>query len=208
MLNNGAKEAILQATLDTIAENSISNTSMQMIAQRAGMRQPNLHYYFNTKRELLLQLMEWMQRHYDTLIDRYVNERQTLEGKLQGFFEQEMYVMEHESAYTKASLDLWGLGQSDAQIRAHYAQGYAIWRGRISSVIGDFLPTLAPGLCDTAASMLISMVMGAQIQYLSDPDAFALRNYMECCREELLQMLNRYAENPGSNQNGMRDSAQ
>lgn len=189
MLNNGAKEVILQATLDTIAEYSISNTSMQMIAQRAGMRQPNLHYYFNTKRELLLQLMEWMQRHYDTLIDRYVNGQKTLEGKLRGFFEQELYVMEHESAYTKVSLDLWGLGQSDAEIRAHYARGYAIWRGRISSAIRDSLPVLEPAYCETVASMLISMVMGAQIQYLSAPDSFSLHSYMKQCLEELLQML-------------------
>lgn len=189
MLNNRAKEVILQAAMEAIAENSISNTSMQVIAKKAGMRQPNLHYYFSTKKELLMQLMTWMQAHYDNLIDTFVNEKETPEGKLSGFFEQEKFSLQHEPAFMRVSLDLWGLGQSDPEIKAHYANDYATWRGRIAEAIAQCFPTVSETQRNLTASMIISMLLGASIQYMCDPEVFDLDHYMQFCLDASIRSL-------------------
>ena len=108
--------------------------------------------------------------------------------------EQEQYVLEHTPKYTQVSLDLWGLGQADPQIKAHYAEGYAIWRGRIEKTIAEDLPEVAPEKRTIAASMLISMVLGAQIQYMSDKTVFDLDVYMDHCLNAVLTFLGCFEE--------------
>lgn len=196
MLNNRAKEVILQAAMEAIAENSISNTSMQVIAKKAGMQQPNLHYYFSTKKELLMQLMTWMQAHYDHLIDTFVHEKETPEGKLSGFFEQEKFSLQHEPDFMRVSLDLWGLGQSDPEIKAHYATDYATWRGRIADAIGQYLPDTPQEQRNLAASMIISMLLGASIQYMCDPQVFDLDHYMQLCLDAAIRTLQATSPEP------------
>ena len=189
MLNNRAKEVILQATLDAIAERSISNTSMQVIAEKAGVKQPNLHYYFNTKKELLLQLIEWMEAHYQQLREQYVDHGATFEEKMAGHFAQEQYVMEHEPAYTKVSFDLWGLAQSDPDINQYYAHTYGVWRQWISDTIAQHMPHVSEEQRNLTAAMMVSMMMGAALQYLSNPDAFDLNRYMSYCLSTVLLSL-------------------
>lgn len=189
MLNNRAKEVILQAAMKAIGENSISNTSMYTIAKEAGMRQPNLHYYFSTKKELLMQLMTWMQAQYDVWIDRFVNEKKTPLEKLAGFFDQEEYTMVHDPNFMRVSLDLWGLGQSDPDIKAHYASDYALWRGRIASAIEELAPDVPEQQRNLAASMIISMLLGASIQYMCDPEVFDPAQYMQYCFDAAVRAL-------------------
>jgi AcrR family transcriptional regulator len=53
---------ILEATLEVIAKEKISGTRMHLIAKEAAMTQSNLHYYFPTKNDLLIALLDDIQR--------------------------------------------------------------------------------------------------------------------------------------------------
>lgn len=191
MNHNRAKEVILQATLESIAERSISNTSMQVIAEKSGVKQPNLHYYFKTKKDLLVQLMDWMEKHYHDLTEQYVGTQTTFKGKMAGHFAQEQFIIEHEPAYTRVSFDLWGLGQTDPEINQCYARTYGVWRDWISETIGQYMPEISEEKQNLTAAMIVSMLMGAGLQYLSNPEAFNLERYIHYCLDAVMLILER-----------------
>lgn len=193
MINNTAEDTILEAALDVMGERSISNTRMHLIAEKAGMKQPNLHYYFKTKRDLLLKLMDKVQGHFNELMDAQVNDQPSLEGKLAGFFEQKKYLILEDPRYDRVQFDLWGLGQSDAEVNEQFANSYTEWRRRISEAIEEAMPALPKYKRNLTSAMMVSMMMGASLQYLSNPKAFNINKYFNYCLETVLLSLEHQA---------------
>lgn len=196
MSHSTAEDTILEAALDVIGERSISNTRMHLIAQKAGMKQPNLHYYFKSKRNILLKLMEKVQNRYTQLIDERVNDKQALEEKLAGFFDQKKYIILEDPRLDRVQFDLWGLGQSDAEINAHFAESYSVWRQRICVAIEAAMPGLPSHKRNLAAAMMVSMMMGASLQYLSNPGAFNINSYFSTCLKTMMLSLEHEAGQP------------
>ena len=48
------EERILDAAFDVVQERTINGTRMALIAERAGLFQSNIHYYYKSKHELML----------------------------------------------------------------------------------------------------------------------------------------------------------
>ncbi|HET7928729.1 MAG TPA: helix-turn-helix domain-containing protein, partial [Actinomycetota bacterium] len=53
------REAVLQAALDVIVDRGLANTRMSDIAERAGMSAGHILYYFESKDDLLMELLRW-----------------------------------------------------------------------------------------------------------------------------------------------------
>ena len=51
------REAVLQAALDVIVDRGLANTRMSDIAERVGMSAGNILYYFESKDDLLMELL-------------------------------------------------------------------------------------------------------------------------------------------------------
>ena len=52
------EDRILEAALDVIRTHSISGTRISLVAERAGLFQSNIHYYFKSKRDLLFAVLQ------------------------------------------------------------------------------------------------------------------------------------------------------
>lgn len=105
--------------------------------------------------------------------------------------------MEHEPAFTRVSFDLWGLGQHDPEINECYMRTYGQWRGRIIQTLGEFMPDLSEEEKTLVAAMIVSMLMGGAMQYLSNPKAFDLDHYVDfCLRTALLSIGRQMPEEP------------
>lgn len=189
MNNNAAEDVILEAALNVMSEQSISKTRVHLIAEKAGMNQSNVHYYFKTKRDILLGLIDKAQDNFAVLIDARVKDGASLEDNLAGFFDQKKYIITQDPRYDRMQFDLWGLGQSDEEINGLYAKSYEEWRGRIARAIEEAMPRLPKYKRNLAAAMMVSMMMGASLQYLSNPKAFNLNKYFNYCKEAMLLSL-------------------
>ena len=55
---SGKREAIVASALDVIEEDGLSGFTQPRVAQRAGLRQSHLTYYFPTRADLLLAVAE------------------------------------------------------------------------------------------------------------------------------------------------------
>ena len=55
---------ILDAAMKVVAREKISGTRMHMIAKEANMSQANLHYYFSTKNDIMIALLDNIQEEF------------------------------------------------------------------------------------------------------------------------------------------------
>jgi TetR/AcrR family transcriptional regulator len=190
MLNNVAEEKILDAAMDVVAEYTISKTRMHLIAERSGMVQSNVHYYFKTKKDLLLSLLNMLQ-------EIFTNERKhitmdssdTLNAQLGEFFEQKKHIIREEPKYDRVQIDYWSLGQIDTEINDSFIQFYNIWRNHMIQVMDKHMPEMDISKKSIVASIMISMMMGASLQYLNNKEAFDLDQYFDLCLEMIINVL-------------------
>lgn len=87
-------ERILDATVAVVADRGLDETTMKMIAERAGVSKSLLHYHFQSKEELLVQALNYMARYVvgqartgescsDRSVERAVAEAREAFGRLQ-----------------------------------------------------------------------------------------------------------------------------
>ena len=186
------REAILEAALQIIAENTISRTRMRQIADRAGMSQGNLHYYFPSKAALFQSLL-------DDMLAMFSEERRSqladsdlpTERKLECFLDQMKGILLERRHLMDVYYDFWVQGTRDPKIRRKMQGMYARYRKDIAGVVeegvqsGAFDPTHAPLI----PALLVSLMQGATLQYLMDEEAFDLDAYFDAAHTLILKLL-------------------
>jgi len=60
MVKDDPREKILEATLNVLVETGFSNLSFSKIADEADISKSLISYHFNSKKELVSELLEWM----------------------------------------------------------------------------------------------------------------------------------------------------
>lgn len=115
--------------MKVVVENKISGTRMRQIALCAGMSQGTVHYYFPSKAELLLALLDRMQKTYNA-------ERQSgLENdeikpvdKLRLFFQQKQRLLLEKPHLSAVTFDFSSQGIIDPAIQQRIQRNYDRWR--------------------------------------------------------------------------------
>ena len=183
---------ILNAAMAVIAENKISGTRMRHIAERAQISQGTIHYYFPTKADLLLAMLDEMQASFDQ--DR--RERLAEGGmkpveKIHLFLIQQYRILSEHPSQLAVFYDFWGQGIIDPKVSSKVQWMYEEWREDMTDAVwegvktGDFIPRHA----HLVPSLLISLLEGAALQYLIDRDVFDLEQYFNAVYDEILSIL-------------------
>lgn len=183
---------IIDAALETIAEQNISGTRMRHIAKKAGMSQGNLHYYFPTKTDLYRALLEDMLRIFVSDREQDID-NSSLRPKeaLAVFFSQEEEILKRRSNLMNVFFDFWVQGTRDQEIRKQIQNMYAAWRRDLSKVVlrgveqGEFDPAYA----DLVPGLVVSLMDGGALQYLIERENFDLKGYLASAYEMVLRML-------------------
>ena len=184
------EEKILDAALDVIIEKTICGTRMHLIADRAGMVQSNLHYYYKSKNDLMIALQKKVLKRCLEIRDRLkVNAKKTLEDQIGVFIDQKKEFILKEQKYDFAELDFWIQGQINPEIRKGFAESFEGWRHEIGIIIDEYAPNLAKGKREYLPYFIVSALEGASIQYLIDKDRFDLDDYFDFCREVILKII-------------------
>ncbi len=184
------EEKIIQATLEVIEEKTISETRMRTIADRAGVYQSNLHYYYKSKKELLLAVQK---RVADRCVALRTEERKgalpTLEGELDVFIQQKLTFITKEPKYDYAEIDFWLQSRQDKDFQAEFKRSYHVWRQELQQLLEKYAPFMEESQRGLLASVIISLLEGATIQYLIDADAFSPEVYFSYCKNLVLQAV-------------------
>ena len=184
------KEKILEAALRVVNRDSISGTRMRNIAKEAGVIQSNLHYYFHTKKELLLSLLKYIQKDFSGKRDIILqNSAPSLRSQIFGFFRQKQDLILTAPEYERVQIDFWSQGQVDGEVNYTFQESYRIWREHAKAILTLYAPELGSGKINLIAGIMLSMMIGASIQYLSDSSAFQLDAYFVECTDILMNYI-------------------
>lgn len=184
------EDRIICSALTVLTKKSISGTRMHLIADEANMGASNIHYYFKTKQDLLIAVLDEIQRRSSERRLRIMaEETPTLKGRLSGFFasKREMILDDREADIVQ--FDFWVQGLADEELKARFQRSFSIWRGDIIEVLDEFFPDMPKKRKNMIANMMISMMMGASMQYHNDPAQLDLDEYFSTCIQMLLKML-------------------
>lgn len=169
-----------------MAKYSISGTRMHLIAEEAGMAASNLHYHFKTKHDLLLALLAEIQDRFD--LERgtiMLQEAHSLRERLAVFFEQKKALILEQPRYDKVQFDFWLLGQSDETVKQDFRRSFDHWRGHLVDSMLEFYPQMKPEYARDLSYVLVSMMMGASMQYLNG-DGVSLDRYFSRCLDMVI----------------------
>lgn len=185
------EEKIIQATLDVIEEKTISATRIRWIAEKADVYQSNLHYYYKSKKELLLATQKEVAKH---CIELREEARKTandnLESQLDIFLNQKLIFIKEEPKYDYAEIDFWIQSRIDEDYKEEFKRSFYGWRRELQTLIETYATHIEKEKQMLLASVIISLLEGATIQYLVDKEAFSVDKYFTYCKEIIIREIN------------------
>lgn len=184
------QEKIIQAALDVIEEKTISETRMRNIAEKANVYQSNLHYYFKSKKELLLVAQKKVtMRCIEIRQEAKKNSEDTLESQLDVFLKQKLIFIKKEQKYDYAEIDFWIQSRFDKDFKEEFKSSFYGWRKELQDLIEVYAPHFEKNKQVLLASIIISLLEGATIQYLIDSEAFSVEEYFAYCKELIIREM-------------------
>ena len=181
---------ILEAGVKVVNEHTISGTRMHLIAEEAGVSQGNLHYHFDTKRELLKNLLIHTQEDYFGKRQAALDDaNETLEAQLAAFFKQKLMLIMNQPEYDRIQIDFWVQGNIVEDFNKAFFSSTDSWREHIEGIIRKYKPDYSESYVNLVSSIMISMMFGATIQYLNNPEVFDLEEYFDLCHKGILALL-------------------
>ncbi len=185
-MSKDINKKILEATLETIAREKISGTRMHLIAKEAEMSQSNLHYYYPTKNELLIALLDEIQERFSKKRVESVDlKNKSFEENLSGLFEEKRDVIINDKKIDYAQFDYWVQGTVNPEIRSKFQKTFDEWREDIGEVLqkSDCYSNMDQKYVDMFPYIIVSLMMGASMQYLIDEGKFDLDQYFKAAQK-------------------------
>ena len=187
------EDRILEAALMVVRDHTISGTRMHLISDKAEMVQSNLHYYYKTKKDLLLALQEKV---LDKCLELRENIRKhsqdTLESQIDVFIEQKRsFIMDYRE-YDYAEVDFWVQGRIQPEIKKGFAESFAGWRKEIGEIFDMYIPNLPKEVRKYLPYEIVSLLEGATVQYLIDEESFDIDEYFGFAKKMILDTVGRY----------------
>lgn len=186
-----SRQAIIDASFSVIAEHKISGTNLRQIAKQAGISLGTLHYYFPSKAELLLALLDFMRDLFHQGQREITGQHLTSLEKLYRFLLQEKRYLVEQRQMLEVFFDFWSQGLQDSEIQSRIQKIYETWRQDIEAVVaegvesGDFSSDIAPMI----PPLMVSIMEGAALQYLIDNSVFDLEEYFATSQKMMKRLV-------------------
>lgn len=185
-------QKILEATLEVIAREKISGTRMHLIAKEANMLQSNLHYYYPTKNDLLIALLDDLQERFSKKRMESVDmKNKTFEENLHGLFDEKKDDIVNHKKVDYVQFDYWVQGTINDEIRDKFQKTFEIWRNNINEVLKKNEATEEKDSkeIEMLPFLIVSLMMGASMQYLIHEGRFDLDEYFGAAEKMVCRFL-------------------
>jgi AcrR family transcriptional regulator len=178
------REGVLQAALEVIVDRGLANTRMSDIAERARMSPGHILYYFESKDDLLLELLRWSE---DLLILQASEEFERLPS-----YADRLFRLTELAAPTGPSdpgwilwLEVWSLSPHDERIGRGHADLDRRWVSMLADLVrsgqeaGQFSSDVDP---QDFAVRYGAMMDGLAIKVVTGIEGMDVRRLLEACR--------------------------
>ena len=184
-------EMIMEATVWVLAEDGYRGLTLRKVAERAGKNRGLVHYYFDSKEDLLRSLLDHIFDGMQRLIgiDEDGEPVEQLRTALRFFAYGPGGIDENGRHYYAAILQLQALAPHDPEIRQRFTRNYEYTMSVVEAVLEDGIEQGSFRAVDpeTTATALIAAIDGARTTDLT--------LNVETARETTLSQIERFVSN-------------
>jgi AcrR family transcriptional regulator len=184
------REQILSAACEVVSEIGFKSLRIADVASRAGTSTGTVHYYFDTKTELMRAAFEW---NFTRSLDRrrhLLQEQEDPRQRLRAFVESYLPRDRETVRAWRVWAELWVEALHDRDLQDLNEQVYGEWRRLVAGIIRDgqdagLFRDEDPVL---VANALIGMIDGLALQVLLGSRSMTLDRMRTVC-EQMLRTL-------------------
>ena len=177
------REQILSATRSVVAEKGFKAMRVADVAQRSGISSGTIHYYFDTKRDLMQAAFEWNFENSEalraSLLDGIADPAERLRKLIASYLPSDDVLVESWHLW----ISLWVEAIHDPDLQELNEKVYGEWRRGMAAIIrdGQAQGRFVDGEPVRLANGLISMVDGLAIQFMMGSRSMTLARMRETC---------------------------
>jgi AcrR family transcriptional regulator len=185
------RQQILQATWHVISVSGFRSLRVSDVAKRAGVSSGMIHYYFDTKRDLLKAAFE---QYYAHSMQRRQWIMETGKGPLELLkllVESYLPIEDETLEGWRVWSELWVEGLQEPDLEQLNEDFYGQWRRLVAGIIGDGQDAgiIRDGSAIELANMLIAMIDGLAIQVLLGSRSMTAERMRTTCVAFIDEML-------------------
>lgn len=133
------KNKILMGLHNCLLEKSFNDTSIKDIANKAGMNHGLLHYYFNSKEDILLEYVDFVASRYIDLIDESIETKIFMDTDISNII-REIFSFIIDRIYmdkelVKVLIQIWSIAAYNEKIKLKIDQVYLQLDDKILKII-------------------------------------------------------------------------
>jgi len=169
---HGKEGQILLATFKCIADIGIAATSTRAIAERAGLNQGIIHYYFRSKDHLLKSVLEILFLNSTSNIEAVASSSLPPLEKLDGILQAGLSLIGRRREEFIVFVAFWGHAMSvGGDLLRLYQNLFRRFRGAFVKIIkeGENKSEFKPGMNKEMALLIVGAVEGLGLQCVMDP---------------------------------------
>ena len=185
------REQIVRATIRCLARAGYAALTMKAVAREAGISQGILHYYFASKRAILVAALETVMADLDRRVadgERPAgNARERLRATIGGC----LRLAEDDREFWVVFVEFWGEMMHDAELAAVNAALYRRLRRSLGAVVARGIREGRFRRVDPeeAGAMILALLDGLSLQRTFDPGALALARVTRACEDAVARYL-------------------
>jgi AcrR family transcriptional regulator len=178
------REQILRSACRVLAARGVVGLRIADVARGAGVSPGIVHYYFDTKLDLVRAAFE---DNFARSLERRSSILDTDGGSvavLYAVIESYLPVDDETVEAWRVWIELWAAALQDEALHEVHDQTYGRWRTIVADIIADGQARgeLADGDTTTYANMLVSMLDGLAVQVLLGSSAVGVDTMRDLCR--------------------------
>jgi len=189
-LTEKRREQIIKATCECIVEKGYSACTMQDIAKKTGLSKGMIHYYFSTKENLLISVMENLVSQWDRVIAERINDIKDPQEAIHGLLDACCEIAQDGVSYNML-VKFWAELSHKKAFEEVNANFYNHYREMIREIIEEGINQGKFKEVDShlLATIIISIIDGLSLQWLFEKDAFSLMKAKNMAGELILTFL-------------------
>lgn len=157
---------IIQALYDCLSEKGHDSVTIKTIATQADLPSGVIHYYFKSKDDIFIGLIQYLQDYYQQMWDNalQIGKQEAMIDTAVSFLAEKMVL---EPRINRVLYNLVQLGFERVNVRNAMRQTYQAYRKHLSETFFNDLPS---GQMLQKSSLLLAIVEGLALQFVIEPE--------------------------------------
>jgi AcrR family transcriptional regulator len=164
---------------------------MKKVAKEAGVSQGILHYYFASKRAILIAALDTVMADLDRRVAEHGRGARDARGRLRAVIRSCLGVAEENREFWMVFVEFWGEMMHDRELQRINAALYRRLRRMLGATVAQGTRTGAFRRVDAeeAGAVILALVDGLSLQRTFDPRALSLDRAARACEDAVTRYL-------------------